>query len=234
MNQLNNFNSLITMFYIYTKKLTNINTNMSNLLTNINKPFEFQDMPIMRPVLIDTKNCGLFRSIWPNRFWKIEEDWFYYLDGIQYVIKKGFVFDGATIPIFLRSCISPTGIYFIASLVHDYGNDFGGVTVVVDKQLRNYKHIKKTRKEMDIIFYDISINGNNYGYNIFNKIVYYTIRLTGGKCGKRNSHRKREVVETVETETVETETVETETVETETVETVETVETETVDILMSS
>ena len=41
-------------------------------------------------------------------------------DEVEYVIPKGFQFDGASIPKFLHTWLSPTGVLLMGGLVHDY------------------------------------------------------------------------------------------------------------------
>ena len=46
-----------------------------------------------------------------------QKDWNFSLNGENYVIPKGFVFDGASVPKFLASWLSPTGVLLIGGLV---------------------------------------------------------------------------------------------------------------------
>lgn len=158
--------------------------------------FEFDNMPIMSPVTIDTKHHGFWGAIWcwiiTTRTWKIEEDWFYYLDGVQHVVKHGFVFDGASVPKYFRSWLSPMGILLIAGLVHDWGYKYAGLQVV-GKQFKKDAHIEKNQKEMDTIFRDIAIEVN--GFHFLNKVMYYVLRWFGFFAW--NGHRKREKLEEI-------------------------------------
>ena len=56
--------------------------------------FEYAEMPIMRPILIDTATKKFWGSIWlwltGTRRWEIVENWYYFLDGEEYVIEKVF------------------------------------------------------------------------------------------------------------------------------------------------
>jgi hypothetical protein len=153
--------------------------------------FEYDNMPIMSPVIIDTKGHGLIRALlcWviTSRKWKIEDDWLYYIDGVQHVVESGFVFDGASVPKYFRSWLSPMGILLIPGLVHDWGYYYASLTVVgVDSEPN--VNVDKTQKEMDIIFRDIAIQVNGFRY--INKVAYYVLRLCGFFAW--NGHRRRE------------------------------------------
>ncbi len=153
--------------------------------------FEFDKMPIMSPVIIDTKNLGLIGALWcwiiTSRKWKIEDDWLYYINGVQHVIEAGFVFDGASVPKYFRSWLSPMGILLIPGLIHDWGYYYTSLTIVgIDGEPNVY--IGKTQREMDVIFRDIAINVNGFRY--INKVAYYALRLCGFIAW--NSHRRRE------------------------------------------
>lgn len=94
-------------------------------------------MPVVKPVPIKTKDQGFFRGLWRwvvyTRKWEVVEDFHYTLkDGAEVVIPKGFIFDGASIPKFFRTLLSPTGLLFIPGLLHDYAykyNRLEGVKV---------------------------------------------------------------------------------------------------------
>ena len=62
--------------------------------------FEYMEMPVMKPIKICTANKGFWKAIWMwltgVRRWQLVEDFFYFLDGEEYVIEKGFEFDGAS------------------------------------------------------------------------------------------------------------------------------------------
>src|SRR6056300_1398757 len=78
----------------------------------------------LKPVQIKTKGKGFWKGIimWllSTRNWGLVEDWTYNIDGTEYIIPKGFQFDGASIPKFLRTFFSPVGVLLIGGLVHDY------------------------------------------------------------------------------------------------------------------
>ena len=161
-----------------------------NLLDNNKKPkqkFSYKGMPHIKPLPIKTKGKGFWKAIvmWllSTRNWELTQDWKYNLDGTDYVIPKGFTFDGASIPKFLRTFFSPVGVLLIGGLVHDYMYKYThckpvsakGALLVVDQ------------KKADQIFRDINIEVN--GFYFMNYLAYWSLRLGGFVAW--NGHRKR-------------------------------------------
>ena len=89
-----------------------------------NIKFTYTGMPHLKPIPIKTKGKGFWKGIamWllSTRNWELVQDWKYNLNGSEYVIPKGFQFDGASIPKFLRTFFSPVGVLLIVGLVHAY------------------------------------------------------------------------------------------------------------------
>ena len=87
--------------------------------------FSYTELPHLQALKISTKGIGFFKGIlmWilSTRNWVTTKDWHYHIDGEDYVIPKGFQFDGASIPKFLRTFFSPVGVLLVGGLVHDYG-----------------------------------------------------------------------------------------------------------------
>ena len=148
---------------------------------------EYHGMPIMSPVAIPTKDKGFWGAIWlwlwVTRKWKIEKDWVYSYNGATYVIPKGFVFDGASVPKYFRSWLSPMGVLLIAGLVHDYGYKYGCLLIHKSKIKLHY-----SQKGLDVLFVRIAIADN--GFTIINWIAYYALRLGGWYAW--NQHRKND------------------------------------------
>ena len=162
-----------------------------NLLDNNRKPkqkFSYKGMPHIKPLPIKTKGKGFWKAIvmWllSTRNWELTQDWKYNLDGTEYVIPKGFTFDGASIPKFLRTFFSPVGVLLIGGLVHDYMYKYThckpvsakGALLVVDQ------------KRADQIFRDINIVVN--GFYTMNYLAYWSLRIGGFVAW--NGHRKRD------------------------------------------
>ena len=150
--------------------------------------FVAETMPDLKPVAIKTKGKGFWKGIvmWllSTRNWEITKDWKYKLNGNDYVVPAGFVFDGASIPKFLRTFFSPVGVLLVGGLVHDYmykyacmkRTDTKGSLLVVDQ------------KKADEIFRDINIEVN--GFYFMNYLAYWSLRIGGFVAW--NGHRKRD------------------------------------------
>ena len=162
-----------------------------NLLDKNKKPdlkFNFKGMPHLKPIPIKTKGKGFWKAIimWllGTRNWELIQDWKYNINGVEYIIPKGFQFDGASIPKFLRTFFSPVGVLLMGGLVHDYmykyaclkRTDKKGSLLLVDQ------------KRADQIFRDINIEVN--GFYFMNYLSYWSLRLGGWVAW--NGHRKRE------------------------------------------
>jgi hypothetical protein len=143
-------------------------------------------MPKMKPIPIETKSKGFWGGVWlwlvTTRRWEIVEDFYYSLDGQRLVIPAGFTFDGASVPKFLRTWLSPMGVLLVGGLVHDYGYKYA--TLLKDN--KNETIGTKTQKDMDIIFRDINVEVN--GFRVLNYVAYYALRLGGFAAW--NGHRK--------------------------------------------
>ena len=149
--------------------------------------FNYKDYPHMKPVRIATKGKGFWKGIamWllSTRNWEVKKDWKYNIDGTEYVIPAGFVFDGASIPKFLRTFFSPVGVLLIGGLVHDYAYKYKTLLEVNKKKTMG----ELTQKKADEIFRDINIVVN--GFYTMNHLAYWSLRLGGFVAW--NGHRKR-------------------------------------------
>ena len=150
--------------------------------------FHADEMPELKPVPIKTKGKGFWKGIvmWllSTRNWEITKDWKYRINGNEYIIPAGFIFDGASIPKFLRTFFSPVGVLLVGGLVHDYmykyaalkRTDKKGSLLLVDQ------------KRADEIFRDINIEVN--GFYFMNYLAYWSLRIGGFVAW--NGHRKKE------------------------------------------
>ena len=147
--------------------------------------FEYKEMPHMKPIPIPTKGKGFWKAIWMwltgSRHWIVAKDFHYTLDAVEYVIPKGFQFDGASIPKFLHTWLSPTGVLLMGGLVHDYAYKYATL-----KRKGKGTWGKMTQKEADVIFRDINIEIN--GFKFLNYLAYWALRLGGFVAW--NGHRK--------------------------------------------
>ena len=120
-----------------------------------NIKFHYKGMPELSPVPIKTKGKGFWKGIamWllSTRNWVLVDDWKYNLNGNEYVIPKGFQFDGASIPKFLRTFFSPVGVLLIGGLVHDYMYKYSALKSVQAKGALLLVDQKKEIKSLEIL-----------------------------------------------------------------------------------
>ena len=145
--------------------------------------FKYPKMPKMEPVPIATKGKGFWKGIlmWlmTTRQWVITEDFHYTIKGEEFKVPKGFQFDGASVPKFLATFLSPVGVLLMGGLVHDYGYRFGCL------QKKDGTHTdRKDQKELDAIFRDICIEVN--GFKVLNYLAYWALRLVGFVAWNQN------------------------------------------------
>jgi len=148
--------------------------------------FVYDNMPCMRPIAIKTGEKGFWGAIWMwltgTRHWIVNEDWTYSIDSEQYVIPAGFQFDGASIPKFLHTWLSPVGVLLMGGLVHDYAYKYETLLKVGKTETVGVINQKKA----DEIFRDINIDNN--GFFFLNYLAYWALRVGGFMAW--NSHRK--------------------------------------------
>jgi hypothetical protein len=148
--------------------------------------FKYKFMPVMSPLPIKTKDKGFWKGIlmWlmGTRKWKIEQDFNYTLNDVEYKIPAGFEFDGASVPKFLATFLSPVGVLLMGGLVHDYGYKFA---TLMKKDGSNIGY--HDQKYMDGLFRDICIEVN--GFRVLNYLAYWSLRLAGFVAW--NGHKKR-------------------------------------------
>lgn len=149
--------------------------------------FEYNVMPQLRPLKIETAGKGFWGAIWMwitgTRHWQVADDWSFTIEGEKYIIPAGFKFDGASIPKFLHTWLSPTGVLLMGGLVHDYAYKYA--TLLKSGQKETMGTIDQ--KKADQIFRDINIEQN--GFHFLNYLAYYALRIGGFVAW--NGHRKR-------------------------------------------
>ena len=143
-------------------------------------------MPVLQPIPIETKDKGFWKGIllWllGKRQWEVAEDFWFKLDGETYMIPAGFQFDGASVPKFLATFLSPVGVLLMGGLVHDYGYKYA--TLMRDDGTNiGYRD----QAYMDRLFRDICIEVN--GFKFLNYLAYWSLRLVGFVAW--NGHKKR-------------------------------------------
>ena len=117
-----------------------------------------------------------------TRKWEVAEDFHFELEGTNFMIPAGFEFDGASVPKFLATFLSPVGVLLMGGLVHDYGYKYATL-LKNDGTTLGYKN----QAYMDRIFRDICIEVN--GFKFLNYLAYWTLRLAGFVAW--NGHKKR-------------------------------------------
>jgi len=149
--------------------------------------FRYDEMPHMKPIRIPTDGRGFWKAIWcwfwEVRQWEIAKDWHFQVGDEKYVIPAGFQFDGASVPKFLASWLSPVGILLAGGLVHDYVYKY---TVLLKKNKKDTS-APMTQKQADELFRDINIEQN--GIHVLNWAAYLALRVGGFVAW--NGHRKR-------------------------------------------
>ena len=149
--------------------------------------FDMDNLPSMKPLAIKTKDKNFFGAIWvwiaTTRKWQLTQDWTFSIEGTKYKVPQGFTFDGASVPKYFRSWLSPMGVLLIPGLVHDYGYKFAKLMLYngVATEVNNQKYFDK-------LFRDIAIEVN--GFKLINYVAYYALRL-GGFIAWRG-HRQRD------------------------------------------
>ena len=148
--------------------------------------FKYVEMPQLKPLKIDTAGKGFWSAIWmwltSTRHWEVAKDWSYEIDGEKYVIPAGFRFDGASIPKFLHTWLSPTGVLLMGGLVHDYAYKYATLLKADKKTTMG----EIDQKKADQIFRDINIEQN--GFHFLNNLAYWALRIGGFAAW--NGHRK--------------------------------------------
>ena len=150
--------------------------------------FTYKNMPKMSPMPIETKDKGFFKGVWMwlmgSRHWEIVEDWHYQLGDNKFVVPAGFQFDGASVPKFLATFLSPVGVLLMGGLVHDYAYKYACLKTVGKKALNS----DLDQKGADELFRDICIEVN--GFKVLNYLAYWSLRLAGFVAW--NGHRSRD------------------------------------------
>lgn len=156
--------------------------------------FSYEKMPALRPIAIPTKGKGLIMALWTwiwcVRTWEVVEDWTFAIDDVEYVIRKGFVFDGASIPKYFWAYLSPIGVLLIPGLVHDWAYKYASLEKVtkVTKRKIHTETLEVDQKSADVLFHQVAVAVN--GLWFANIVAYYALRLFGWFAWKK--HRKND------------------------------------------
>lgn len=140
--------------------------------------FEYNEMPKLEPIENTTTNpTRIVRTKFDKCFsqgrWVVSEDFYFWLNGEEYVIPKGFATDCVSVPRICETCVSSTGMYLMGSIVHDYAYMYAVL-------LRANKH--STSKQLSRNDADKLLRDVNYKYNgscVLNTVTYYMVRIGG-------------------------------------------------------
>ena len=147
--------------------------------------FKYKDYPHLKPIRIATKGKGFWGAlllwVFGTRHWEVTKDFNYSFAGKDFIIPKGFKFDGASVPKFLAQFLSPVGVLLIGGLIHDYGYKYQTLLLKDGKTIG-----KKNQQWMDKVFRDINIDIN--GFYFLNYLAYWALRIGGFVAW--NKHRK--------------------------------------------
>ncbi len=146
--------------------------------------------PLLRPI-VKPKPIGIWNRIkrwWSRGEWELMEDYALTLPGrygydfcekkdYTYCVKKGFKFDGASVPRLFWIFISPTDTVFIASMFHDYAYRKGVIEIVDDYDYERPTKIFISRKSSDALFRDLAIEIS--GLKIIPYIAWAVVRVFG-------------------------------------------------------
>jgi hypothetical protein len=95
----------------------------------------------------------------------LTENYNFTVRGLTYLIRKGFKWDGASVPRFAWSFLRPDGRIRAASLVHDY-------------IYAKHKALGITRHIADSLFYEMMLDAGIPKYKAYT--AYYAVRWFGG------------------------------------------------------
>jgi len=119
----------------------------------------------------------LFIWLTTNKKWEVAEDVRYKLEsGETILVKKGFVFDGASIPRILRPIISPVGILLVPSVFHDFAYQNKFVLKTSSNRTYFYKQTSD-RKYWDSLFKDMS--KETHSLKIISILAWAAVRVGG-------------------------------------------------------
>lgn len=162
------------------------------------------EMPVISPLPIKTKRQPFRIQIWRwvtfVRQWELVENWAYEYKGHRYVIPKGFVFDGASIPKPLWFILSPTGLLLVPGLIHDFGYRYMYLWEVDTASPTGYKKARNCpeRGPWDDLFREVSLDVN--GTKVISFLALVALKLGGGRAWRQNRERNAEDIYPQETD----------------------------------
>jgi len=157
-------------------------------------------MPHLRPIPIPTKNRNPFMRllVWffNRRKWELMEDYFFILDDWpEFVIRKGFKFDGASVPRLFWIILSPVGLLLIPALIHDCAYQNG----VLEERKKDgqivpfkpeYWKEGRERRAWDRLFREVGNVVN--GTPVIDWMAWLGVRIGGGCWWKKRRKQNRD------------------------------------------
>lgn len=145
-----------------------------------------EQMPILRPIPVTKRG--------ERRRYELMKDWTCKVlgRGFTFIIPRGFIFDGASIPRLFWNMLSPSGYLFIAGLLHDflYKYQFAYIYSMVQSLDGCERRLIKQwfdQKQSDQKFEELA-DKICVGAHFFTKVAYISLRGFGFVAW--NNHRK--------------------------------------------
>lgn len=143
-----------------------------------------EQMPKLRPLPV--------RKRGERRRYELLEDWVcdFLGRGFTFIIPKGFIFDGASIPRLFWNILSPNGYLFLAALIHDfiYKYRFAYTYSAIESLDGDERRIIKewyTQAQADRKFEALA-DKICMGAHFFTRSAYITLRMFGSKAWRDN------------------------------------------------
>jgi len=146
-----------------------------------------EQMPILRPVPV--------RKRGERRRYELMEDWIcdFLGRGFEFIIPKGFIFDGASIPRLFWNILSPAGYLFIPGLWHDFVFKFRFIYTYSSREsldggersiVREFYTQKEADKKFEGLADKVCMDAHT-----FTRIAYIALRMFGSKAWRE--HREK-------------------------------------------
>jgi len=112
----------------------------------------------------------------PRPSFELISDWKFKVDeDTELIVPKGFVVNGASVPRFFWFMMSPVGVLFLPSIIHDYAYVKGKVLVL---QSNEYRWITgKSRTYYDRLFLKVAQSVNPWSWK--SRVAYYALVFGG-------------------------------------------------------
>ena len=152
-------------------------------------------MPVLRPVPIPTLKQPtpihkLTVFIFEVRKWEVVENWCYTYKSdkdVKFLIPKGFIFDGASIPRPFWAILNPIGLLLIPGLLHDYAYKYNQLWKV-NSNGKAIPYKEKAGKDCwDNLFKNVGREVN--GFFLINAIAWIAVAVGGSGAWKK--HREK-------------------------------------------